>query len=204
MEPGCCPSYSEEYDFTLATTPFTTDTCGGVAVWQWGEAALVPTTDCAGESFINVLATVPGSTYLAGAGEIAIIGPVSITSETACMDLCHLYYTEVSYDGGNVKVSTDGGTTWTLVYPEGGYPCTSNTGPNCVPEEYTFCGFSSEFVRDCFDLSAYLGQSVHIGFCFGSDGGLQYAGWYIRSVRFGTDVTAVAPTSWGTIKSMFQ
>ena len=40
------------------------------------------------------------------------------------LEFWHYYNSEANYDGGNVKISINGGTTWTLLTPVGGY---SNT-----------------------------------------------------------------------------
>ena len=152
----------------------------------------------------HILGTTLGGSYPSDAGEIAAMGPFYIDQYSTCLELCHYYHIEPCCDGGNVKVSTDGGATWTLIYPLAGYPRTCNTYPRCVPSEDAFGGNSSTFIRDCFDLNPYMGQDVLVGFFFGSDGSVQYAGWYIKWAKFGDDATAAEPGSWGTIKSMMK
>ena len=204
VEEGCCLRYTEIFDFNY-TTPYDTVGCGGgYDVWQWGPAPEAPDVDCNYGAVTNVLGTIIGGNYLSYSGQIAYIGPVAITPESWCLELCHFYNIEGTWDGGNVKVSTDGGATWTLIYPLAGYPRTCNTSPRCVPSEDSFGGNSSTFIRDCFDLTPYMDQSVLVGFFFGSDGSVQYDGWYIKWAKFGTDATVAEPTGWGTIKSMMK
>jgi hypothetical protein len=207
FEEGCCGRYTVVYDFNM-TDDFVTDTCGaspqGMPVWQWGLAPEAPEADCDGNLVTNVLGTIVGGSYVANSGEKAIVGPVDITDETWCMELCHYYDIEVEYDGANVKISTDGGVTWSMLYPDGGYPYVCNSYAACLFWQEVFGGNTGSFVYDCFDLTPYIGETVMIGFFFGSDSSVQYDGWYIKWLKFGTDVSATAPASWGTIKSMFN
>ncbi len=112
-EPHCCPVLDACYtfDFGASSNGFTTQACGGAAVWQWGESGLVPGTDCGGQPVTNVLGTILDDVYPSNAGEAAVIGPVSVTADCACMELCHYYEIEEGWDGGNVKISADGGST---------------------------------------------------------------------------------------------
>jgi hypothetical protein len=205
IDEGCCLRNTVVYDFS-DPNQFSSELCDptGTAVWQLGSAPEVPDMDCDYMPPTQVLGTIVGGFYPYDAGDRAIIGPVDITDETWCMDLCHYYRTENYWDGGNVNISVNGGLTWTLIYPLGGYPGTLNAGAKCVAGEDAFYGHSVYFVRDCFDLTSYIGSTALIAFDFGSDMSGQEEGWYIRSVKFGTDATAVAPTSWGSIKGMFR
>jgi len=125
------------------------------------------------------------------------------------MELCHYYDTEATYDGGNVKVSADGGATWSLVYPARGYDLTANSSPPCVALEPVFSGHNvasaGAFVRDCFDLSDYIGQTIMVAFDFGGDSIIFYPGWYIKWVKIGSDeFSPVEQSTWGNIKAMYR
>ena len=78
------------------------------------------------------------------------------------------------WDGCNIRISTNGGTSWTVL--ENGTPAYTNQslysfgfehgeGPN-VPG---WCGFGPGWQEADFDLSAYAGQDVMIRFAFASD-----------------------------------
>ena len=77
------------------------------------------------------------------------------------------------WDACNVRVSTDGGTTWTPISGTPAYNMTSsyafgfqhNEGPN-IPG---WGGALNAWTNATFNLSAYVGQSVKIRFAFGSD-----------------------------------
>lgn len=77
------------------------------------------------------------------------------------------------WDAVNVRVSTNGGTTWTPISGTPAYNMTSsyafgfqhNEGPN-IPG---WGGVLNDWTNCTFSLSAYVGQSVMIRFAFASD-----------------------------------
>ncbi|MFP4458874.1 MAG: T9SS type A sorting domain-containing protein [Candidatus Zixiibacteriota bacterium] len=76
------------------------------------------------------------------------------------------------WDAMNVRISIDGGESWEVIEPTGGYPASScfgfgfNHEGEGVPG---WGGISSGFVDEEIDLSDYTGEEVHIAFVFGSD-----------------------------------
>lgn len=202
----CCPLVSEcvVFDFTSSNPGFTTLSCDGFAVWDWGTGPWWEDVDCDDSTAVYALSTVPDDHYPQYAGEAAVIGPVQVTAGCSCLELCHTYIIRETSDGGNVKVSTDGGTSWELVHPARLYDSQSHEACLCLPEELVFGRDGRPFFRDCFDLSAYIGSEVHIGFFFGSIISSPTWGWYIFWAKLGTDKTPVEPSSWGTIKAMYR
>jgi plastocyanin len=89
-----------------------------------------------------------------------------------------VYNDSPSYDGGNVKVSTDNGENWSILKPVGGYPGTiydyEDYGNPLYGQE-AFVNFSGGqnhpegvWVTDYFDLSIYTGlDNVKFKFHFG-------------------------------------
>lgn len=77
------------------------------------------------------------------------------------------------WDAANVRISTNGGTTWTPISGTPAYNMTSSyafgfehgEGPN-IPG---WGGVLTTWTNATFDLSAYVGQSVKIRFAFASD-----------------------------------
>lgn len=77
------------------------------------------------------------------------------------------------WDSANIRVSTDGGTTWTPISGTPAYNFTSSyafgfehgEGPN-IP---AWGGVLDTWTNCTFSLSAYVGQSVKIRFAFASD-----------------------------------
>jgi hypothetical protein len=99
---------------------------------------------------------------------------------SAVFNFYHWYSTEAGKDGGNVKISIDGGSTWILITPEDGYP-TSEMYWNGEPG---YTGVSGGWELVSFDLSDYIGQEVKFKFTFGSDGSGNGPGWYIDDAFF--------------------
>ncbi len=206
----CCPSVSEcvVYDFGAGNNGVTMESCGpGDPTWEWGTPSGIPTEACDGSAIGSVLGTTLTGEYPDDAGDIAIIGPFTVTENCTCLELCHWYEIEETYDGGNVKVSTDGASTWDLIIPQEGYSNLAWEDPYCVDDELVFANEydpAPEFFRNCFDLGAYVGQEIHIGFFFGSDGSYGMRGWYIDKVILGTGDVPVERSSWGAIKALYR
>ena len=149
--------------------------------WAWGEPTSGPGVAYSGT---NVWATVLGGNYVDNANwTLETTIPVGIVTTAYMLEFWHWYDIEASYDGGNVKVSADGGTNWTVIIPLTGYPGTANTF-NPLSGEPIFCGHDQGFWELVeFDLSAYVGENILVRWHFGSDGGVVYPGWYIDDVR---------------------
>ena len=179
-----CDYYLVAYDFNIGEYCYYAD-CGGAATWMWGipggEDPPIPVVACDDIPITFLLGTTMGMDYPVSAGHRAILAPVVITEETWCMEMCHFYDIETRYDGGNVKISVDGGITWTIIEPQDGYPYTAYGYAPCIPYEPVFTGHALDsFVRDCFNLYDYIGMEVLIAFDFGSDSSVTYPGWYIN------------------------
>jgi hypothetical protein len=85
------------------------------------------------------------------------------------------------WDFGFVQVSTDDGATWTSLANEW---TTSDFDPNGHPDiEANLPGITEwygfEIVDMTFDLSAYAGETVQVGFRYMTDWETAYSGWYI-------------------------
>jgi hypothetical protein len=109
------------------------------------------------------------------------------------------------WDGANVKVSTNGGTTWTLLTPEDGYDARivlSSTNP--LANQQAFGGYSAGWRRSLVRLPE--GTDVRVRFDLGTDDGntevsrLNYAGWRIDdvSVVVGRPVDQTPPVALTT------
>jgi hypothetical protein len=207
----CCPSEYVCYvvDFNEAGCQWAPRDCGlGPIPWEWGVPVGIPAVACDQVPVTHVLATGLATDYPVQSGEGAVMGPFNITENCYCMELCHFYDIETGFDGGNVKISTDSGLTWQLVYPFDGYDDILDSATyiaECVAGEEVFTGHQTTFVRDCFDLSQHIGSTVWVGFFFGADSSVTYPGWYIKWMKLGSDeVSSVQPTSWGKIKDLYK
>ena len=208
---ACCPfPYTcRSLDYNLGENGFQVVPCGGTAVWQWGVPTGIPTTACDGVPVTHVLGTILAGAYPVLSGESVLVGAFDITPLCYCLELCHFYDFETNWDGGNVKVSADGGATWTLVTPFGGYDGinTSTSYPcNCVWNQEFFTGTSTTFVRDCFNLLDYVGSTVLVRLDMGSDSySTTDLGWYIKWIKLGgEEQSPVESATWGAIKAMYR
>jgi Zn-dependent metalloprotease len=173
------PGYQEDFedgDGDYVADPLT----GG---WEWGPPNTGPTNPHSG-SYL-------WATRLAGdygtSSDYKLTTIELVAYEDASMDFWHWFDTEAYYDGGNVKISTDGGTSWTIIDPDVAYPeDAASTGNAGIPGERCYSGHIQGFWEQVFfDLSAYgttEGQDIMIRFHFGSDGSVQYPGWYVDDV----------------------
>jgi len=80
------------------------------------------------------------------------------------------------WDGINVRISTDGGTTWeVLTGPVPAYTCTSLWSFGEIYGQGTgipgWAGSKLYWTQVSFDLTAYLGETVNLRFDFASDAG---------------------------------
>jgi hypothetical protein len=83
--------------------------------WQYG----VPTSGPgAAHSGSNLWATILGGNYPNSMWS-GLVTPDIVVPSGAMFKFWNWYQFESSYDGGNVKISTDGGNTYTLITPEG-------------------------------------------------------------------------------------
>lgn len=77
------------------------------------------------------------------------------------------------WDGGNVRISTDNGQTWQVLYGLPEYESSSMYGFGVIHGEGIgipgWGGSSQGWVDASFDLSEYAGQEVRIRFAFASD-----------------------------------
>ncbi len=98
------------------------------------------------------------------------------------------YGAEAGFDYGYVIVSTDGGQTYTPI--AGDQTIDGPLGP-------AINGTTTGFEAHTYDLSAYAGQTVLLGFRYISDGGVNEGGWLIDDVTVGatsvSDGSSLAP-----------
>ena len=98
---------------------------------------------------------------------------------TLTFDERHL--AEPTYDYAYTVVSTDGGKTYTPL---------ANDNTVDGPLGPALNGDATAFTTQTFDLKAYAGKSVLVGFRYVSDGGTNDGGWYVDDVRVGATVVS--------------
>jgi hypothetical protein len=146
--------------------------------WEWGSDS-----QTGAHSGTKVWGTKLNANYVNCADYRLDLPPLDLRFyEMARLHFWHWYKTESGYDGGNVQVSTNGGSTWVVVNPVGGYPSTMAGSCNPVTGQQGYVGTQTTWTEAIVDLSAYAGSSIRVRFRFGSDGGVTERGWYIDDI----------------------
>jgi hypothetical protein len=154
--------------------------------WEWGEPTTGPDDAHSG---VNLWATKLGGDYSSSSNSKLDLPPIIVPTSATCavLSFWQWYYMESGYysdyDGGNVKISTDGGSTWTILMPDIGYNGTASTSNAGIPGEPCFTGYDNdEWQQVTFNLTPYKGMSVIIRLHFGSDSSVNKVGWYVDDV----------------------
>jgi hypothetical protein len=162
------------YDFESDNGGFTNLPISG---WQWGQD-----NSAGANSGSNIWGTVLNGNY-ANNALYMLMSPALTVPPVTVLDFYQRYDIENSWDGGNVKISIDGGTTWALIYPNSGYPLANVLSSG----EPGYSGALPEWTQAVFDLSAYAGQSVRFMWTLTSDSSVTMQGWFIDDVRVGPE-----------------
>jgi hypothetical protein len=150
-----------------------------IDAWEYG----IPTSGpMAAHSGSKLWATILNGAY-PNSMWCSLVTPAFTVPSGVMFNFWQWYQFEQGWDGGNVKISTDGGNTWTLITPEGGYPGTLSSNPYMTGQQ-GYTGTGPGWEKEEFDLSAYEGMLVQIMFETASDGSVTYPGWYIDDVGF--------------------
>ncbi len=170
--------YSVDVQFLIRTAEsFEYDDGGysGSGDWQWGEPTSGPNEAYFG---VNVWATNLSGDYGSNRNDALIAPQLLISSPEAQLEFYHWYSFENYYDGGNVSVSTNGGSSWTLITPTSGYPSSNIYSLG----EAGYTGSNNAWEQAVFSLSAFAGENIMIRWRFGSDNMINDPGWYIDDV----------------------
>ncbi|MFW9887912.1 MAG: hypothetical protein ACFFER_07010 [Candidatus Thorarchaeota archaeon] len=141
---------------------------GDVAIYGWHEVA--------------------DNLWFTGAGNLVdwlLFGDAYVDPADPTLTLTTYWDIEDYWDFGFVQVSTDGGATWTSLENEyTTYDYDPSAHPDIIanlPGLTSWSGFITEdgWVDMSFDLSAYAGQTVMIGFRYMTDWFTTYEGWYV-------------------------
>ena len=108
--------------------------------------------------------------------DAAAVTRVTVPTAAPTLTYVERHLAEETYDYAYTVVSTDGGVTYTPL---------ANADTVDGPLGPALNGDSASFVKQTFDLSAYAGKSILVGFRYVSDGGTNDGGWYVDDVRVG-------------------
>ena len=121
--------------------------------------------------------------------DASAVTAVTLPAGNPTLSFSELHLAEATYDYAYTVISTDGGATYTAL-----------ANANTVDGPYgPALNGDGTWGTQTFDLSAYAGQQVLLGFRYVSDGGVNDGGWYVDDVTVaGTSIndgTSTAPFS---------
>lgn len=165
--------------------------------WQWGVPASGPQSSFSGE---KLWATNLSGNYYNLKESILESPEVQLSGQDSSrLEFWHWYDNEFSdntcWDGGNVKISVDGGP-FQVITPLGGYDGIIDPYAPFMAGEPCFGGKESNgnfWHKEVFDLTQFLNHRIKIRFYFASDRYVARPGWYIDYMEIWLErVTAVA------------
>lgn len=108
--------------------------------------------------------------------DAAAVTSVTVPSADPTLRFLAKYGAEEGFDYGYVIVSTDGGATYTAI--AGDKTVDGPLGPGIN-------GTTDGFEPHSYDLSAFAGRSILVGFRYVSDGGVNEGGWLVDDITVG-------------------
>ncbi|MHC1739155.1 MAG: M14 family zinc carboxypeptidase [Ignavibacteriaceae bacterium] len=152
--------------WTITSTPTTP---------QWG----VTTTTF--NSAPNSYTDSPTGNYVASATvTMTLKDPVNLTGMTRpVLSFWTKYDLESNWDYGQVKISTNNGTSWT---PLAGQYTEPGQGTFQPAGEPLYDGLRSNWVREDIDLATYTGKQIKLMYQLRSDGSIHKDGWYVDDI----------------------
>jgi hypothetical protein len=165
-------------------TDFEANNGGWVAdgVWSWG----TPTNGLAPQPYSGTHMWGTGMDANYGnsvCGHLDLNPGLRVASSTANMEFWYWYQIESGFDGCNVKVSVDGGSTWQIVTPTDNYPGSTNTSNTCNPSETAWTNSTAQPWRQAvIPIGQFLNQMPIFRFTFGSDGSVTYPGFFFDNM----------------------
>jgi carboxypeptidase T len=92
---------------------------------------------------------------------------------------------ESVWDFGTIEISTNGGTTWSVVKTQLSRKGSGRSGSKQPSNAYGYDAFTPglTWIEQSADLSPFVGQQVKIRFRLASDGGDERDGWYVDDIK---------------------
>jgi len=174
--------------------PFNIDLESGIANWQtngtgvWQHGTPTYSSGPSGaHSGTKCWGTNLTGEYPSYANETLTTPLINLTGHVghfAFLKFFHWYHFENNYDGGVVKISTDFGTTWEVIYPEGYYPSNNMLSSffSATGSTSGYSGMSGGWLEAKFNITQYLGNVTMFRFHMASDVSGEEAGWYIDDI----------------------
>jgi hypothetical protein len=145
-------------------------------LWQASQPAMGPGRAASG-SWCAGTAMTTGQ-YAAGARGYLLSREIDLSQATVAELSFNQWVDTDGMDAGRILVTNDGGATYYLVRPNGGYQATGIFNPG---EGIT--GANGGWTGATVDLSAFAGDRITVVFDFKADGSDQRSGWYVDDVQ---------------------
>jgi hypothetical protein len=166
--------------------------------WEWGTPTYV-SGPASAFSGTKCWGTVLAGPYTLSANWKLNSCKYTATANNPVLGFMHWYMIETSYDGGNVKYSTDT-ITWTLLHPTvDPYNHVGYTGTGIVGESCWSSSTAINWHAAAVTIPVNSGQSFWVRWHFASDPSVQYAGWYIDDVSGAGFQSGIAEENTNTI-----
>lgn len=179
-----------------------------VSSWAYGTPTSGPGIAFSGT---KVWATNLTGAYSANECGALLSPPIDLTATTSAsasfMQWRHMEQsTSTAFDAGLLLVTTNGGSSFSVVTPTGGYTSSAigTTARGCLTGLPTGSkGLSGPtgttppaavYTAVTTDLSAFAGQTVQFAIAFASDGSVHRTGWYIDDFAVTTDAGTTTET----------
>jgi hypothetical protein len=134
-----------------------------------------------------------------------LAGTAYVDPSAPTLTLVTLWDLEDYWDFGFIQVSTDGGNTWTSLANEyTTYDHDPAAHPDVVANLPGLTSYVTDWVTMTFDLTAYSGQNVLIGFHYITDWATTYGGWWINSADVSGTALTLAPFAQPPPEADFQ
>jgi len=159
---------------------------GSIDDWEWGTPTYGPSSAHSGS---NCWATNLDSDHSNSADGVLDSISIDLNMYSPLPELTFWHwYDHTTYDCGNVKISTDSGASWSIIYPDSGYTGTATSGNQGIPGEPAFTDVSSGWEQVRFNLSGYEGETVMFRWHFGSTSTTTHPGWYVDDVELSSSL----------------
>ncbi len=115
--------------------------------------------------------------------------PLDLSAAAAAeLTFWHHYDIETEWDYGFVQISTDDGTTWTSLANKNTTDILDPSAIDYVVDNVPgFTDHNEGWTQETFDLSAYVGQQVLLGFRYATDWGSLENGWWVDDIMVTAD-----------------
>lgn len=150
----------------------------GWSDWEWGSpSGPGPGGAHSGERCWGTVLDGPHSEYAYCRLEFP---ELEILSQNAQLRFHHWYEFEDGHDGGQVRISLDGGLTWTSLEPEEGYGGEIELPSGARVKAFT--GTVEGWEEPTFRITGCFGQTIKLQCIMWSDEAPSLAGWYVDDV----------------------